>query len=62
MTDYETIKSILDDATPTYYQDQWIDGKQHDDDPPELPALELDQKLMIVFTQEGKYSFTTSRY
>lgn len=61
MTDYELLKTILRDAEPTVFQDQWIDRKHHDTPAPTYPALKLESCLMI-FTQEGKYEYTTSRY
>lgn len=61
MTDYELLKTILWDAKPTVFQDQWIDRKPHDTSAPTYPALELESRLM-VFTQEGKYEYTTSLY
>jgi hypothetical protein len=61
MTDYEKLKAILWDAHPTTYQDQWIDKKEHDTPAPTYLALELESRLML-FTQEGKYKCTTSRY
>ena len=61
MTDYEILKTILQDAEPTVFQDQWIDRKPHDTPAPTYPALKLESCLMI-FTQEGKYEYTTSRY
>ena len=61
MTDYELLKTILWDAKPTVFQDQWIDRKPHDTPALTYPALELDSLLMI-FTQEGKYEYTTSLY
>jgi len=61
MTDYELLKTILWDAKPTVFHDQWIDRKPHDTPAPDYPALELDSRLMI-FTSEGKYEYTTSLY
>ena len=61
MTDYEKLKAILWDAHPTIVHDQWIDGKEHDTPAPTYLALELESRLML-FTQEGKYKYTTSRY
>lgn len=61
MTDYEKLKAILWDALPTTYQDQWIDGEEHDTPAPTYLALELESRLML-FTQEGKYMYTTSHY
>lgn len=61
MTDYETLKTILWDAQPTVFHDELIDKNPVVYTTPAYPALELESRLMI-FTPEGKYKYTTSRY